>query len=365
MTSNKFNLEFKGLLSSPASWAKVSRKLLVNLAEREEISLKIQPTRGFLWSDEFPLPDKLEKLTGSQPEADCRLTFAYPPQLKNYKSETTAPLWNLSVYEASRLPPDWAEPLNSFCERVLVPSTHAKETYLRSGVEEGKVAVVPYGYDKLLVDRQLKLLEGRGGDNIKIVTVATPHHRKGLDIVARCSDILKKSNLHWHVHAPYRPGEKTEFWEDSGILQRLQEKGFTVTDKPVKDEKIIRLLGSADLCVQPSRSEGFGLVILEAMAAQTPVVTSNWGGQLDFKGPGMITVGGELRKAKHCQYDSHHPEAKVFEPDLRGLKKELQNLVDNPGKLQKLGTKARATVKQLTWKNSARELLELIRSCHN
>ncbi len=358
----KIELEFKGLLRSPVSWAKVSRKLLVRLADMKNISLKIKPARGFLWTKKIPLPDKLGTLAGNHPNPDCRLMFAYPPRLDNYKSQNQVPLWNLSVYEASRLPPGWAKPLNRFCEQVVVPTTHTRNIYQKSGVRDEKLKVVPYGYDQKLLN---KCQENNPGDltqkNIKIVTLATPHRRKGLDLVAACRKILKDYPVRWHIHAPYRQDEeKTEFWEDPGVLDELKSAGFTVTDNPVGDEKIIRLLSSADLCVQPSRSEGFGLVILEAMAARTPVVTSNWGGHLDFEGPGMMTVDGEMRAAKYCQYDRRQPEARVFEPDIRDLKNKLHHLLTSPGKLKKLGTEAHRTVKHLTWKNSARKLTDLI-----
>lgn len=360
---NNLKLEFKGLLKSPASWARVNRELLVKLADIKQISLAIQPCRGFLWSKDFSIPNKLKKLFREHTNPDCRLMFAYPPALKKYNLNNNIPLWNLSVYEATQLPPGWVQPLNKFCDQVIIPSTHVRDAYARSGVEEEILQVVPYGFNEELIEKYSNTISNiPKNKNLNLITIATPHRRKGLDIIEKCSGLLERYSVNWHVHSPYRVNKKnSQFWENPDILKKLNSSGFKISREPVSDEKIIQILSEADLCIQPSRSEGFGLVILEAMAAGTPVVTSNWGGPLDFAGHGMIKVSGEIRAADSCQYDKKHPEAKVFEPDRDQLQKTITRLIKNPKKIQSLGKKAQKTVKNLTWKNSARQLTNALK----
>jgi glycosyltransferase involved in cell wall biosynthesis len=54
------------------------------------------------------------------------------------------------------------------------------------------------------------------------------------------------------------------------------------TFRPKTDQEMADLYRSADIFVSTSWIEGFGLPPLEAMACQTPVVTTNSGGILDF-----------------------------------------------------------------------------------
>ncbi|MFP4686841.1 MAG: glycosyltransferase family 4 protein [bacterium] len=352
---NKFRIKFSGLLKSPVSWARVNREFLAALSKKKQAHLTIQPCRGFLWSEDFKLPSELEKITGrreKEDKHDIQLAFAYPPAIASYGFKKT--LWNFSVYEASRLPKNWAEPLNRYCQKIIVPSHYNKRVYIKSGVREDKVIVIPYGYNPKFYRPETC------GNNRKteIITVATPHYRKGLDLLENCAGLLKKYPVNWRVHSPYEPGPQPEYWEDGTISKRLQKLGFKVTVGPLSEEEISRLYRKADLAVQPSRSEGFGLAILEAMASATPVVTSGYSGPLEFSGPGMFLVGGEIQPAKNCQYGLQNRRAKIFEPDRQQLKSIIETLLQKPEKLQHAGVQAHRTVKHLTWENAANLFLK-------
>jgi glycosyltransferase involved in cell wall biosynthesis len=353
---NKIRLGFTGLLKSPASWAKVSRELLTALARSERVKLSIKPCRGFLWSENFKLPSRLKNIVnrGFQPEEiDLQLAFGYPPALGSY--DIKKPLWNFSVYEASHLPTNWSAPLNKYCEKIIVPTEYVKEVYQNSGVSEDKLIIVPYGYNP----KNYKPKSNRE-EKISFLTVATPHFRKGLDLLENCAGLLKNHPLQWKVHSPYEPDGNSNYWEDPTVLDRLRKLGFEVSSGSLGEKETAALYRRADLVVQPSRSEGFGLAILEAMASGTGVIAPDYSGPLDFAGPGMVPISGELRPAKNCQYGKRNPSAKVFEPDKEHLQSELETLLQNPARLKKLGKKARQTVSKYTWDNSALQLLRLI-----
>ncbi len=354
-------IQFTGLLASPTSWARVGRGMLSRLTAVDGIDLKIKPTRGKLWTKDFPLPAEIKTAIGEWRTPDFELMFAYPPLLKKYHGKKTR-LWNFSVYEPSRLPVSWVDPLNRDCERVLVPSRHNYNLYQKSGVREEQLELIPYGYSTRHFPESLPWPED---EQLNILTVATPHYRKGLDVLLASSDLLTEKQLHWQVQLPYVPAEKkTEFWEDGEIRKKLETAGFDVRVGRLSDAEITELYRRTNLLVQPSRSEGFGLAILEGMAAGRPVVTSNWGGQLDFAGPGMIRIEGQLRPARDCQYDEKHPAAKVFEPDKDDFRHQLIQLLDRPDELKELGLQARKSVRDFTWKNAADKLANLLKQSY-
>jgi L-malate glycosyltransferase len=66
---------------------------------------------------------------------------------------------------------------------------------------------------------------------------------------------------------------------------------FGLQDKVIflgKQESVIELLSIADLFLLPSEKESFGLVALEAMACQVPVIASDVGGIPEVVKDGLV-----------------------------------------------------------------------------
>lgn len=112
-----------------------------------------------------------------------------------------------------------------------------------------------------------------GSDDKILLTVAALHPRKGLKYLLKAlkNIVEQKTGVKLAI-----VGEGPEQKD----LEKLTEK--LKLQKHVRflghQENIPKLLKSADLFVLPSLKEAFGLVLLEAMAAQLPIVATNVGG---------------------------------------------------------------------------------------
>ncbi|MFB6346502.1 MAG: hypothetical protein ABEK50_12150, partial [bacterium] len=105
-------VNFEGLLKSPASWAKVNRKILKYLYRSDSVKLAIQPRRGFQWRRDFPLSDELKTEETAFENPNAKITFSFPPRL-NRDKENGVPLLVHSLYEATGLPESWVKPLRT------------------------------------------------------------------------------------------------------------------------------------------------------------------------------------------------------------------------------------------------------------
>ncbi len=112
-------------------------------------------------------------------------------------------------------------------------------------------------------------------EKIQIVQIGRlVHEDKGQDILIRALGMLKKEGLSdWHVNFLGGVGKSKDFLEKL-IKENDIEKDVTFIP-PQSHSFIEEHLCDYDLLVQPSRSEGFGLTIAEAMAAKVPVLVSN------------------------------------------------------------------------------------------
>jgi glycosyltransferase involved in cell wall biosynthesis len=108
----------------------------------------------------------------------------------------------------------------------------------------------------------------------------------------------------------------------------------------VSDERLDALIRGADALVHPSLYEGFGLVVLEAMARGTPVLAA--------RATALPETGGDA--------------AAYFEPaDPDGLKRALRELLADEGARSDLVRRGLARAAKYSWERTARETAAVYR----
>jgi glycosyltransferase involved in cell wall biosynthesis len=213
---------------------------------------------------------------------------------------------------------------------IAVCKKHKREVVEQYGIDEEKLRVVYEGID---VDR-FSPSSCEGND---VLFVGRLHQRKGVDRLLRAFKKVTESNGDARLRIAGKGEGESEYKKmarELGLGESVEFLGH------VPDSELPALYSSASMFVMPSYYEGFGLVLLEAMASGLPVLAFDTG------------VAPEIIKNGKNGYivDEHDMHDRILE------------MLSNPKKRKAMGKAGRKVVeKNLTWKKTAEHMLGIYR----
>lgn len=232
------------------------------------------------------------------------------------------------------------------CGAAIVPSVSAKGDLVRRyGVPEERVHAVPHGVDAsafaAVTDAEVERVRDRFGiDGPYVLFVGGLEPRKNLVTLVRAfaasgadaTLVIAGGRVRWF------PAEEARVWAAVRALAEPARSRMVMTGY-VSDEDKHVLLAGAEALAYPSLYEGFGFPVIEAMAAGTPVLTSNVSSLPEVAGDDAVLVDPK---------DEHA----VAEGLRRILSDgELRERLIGPGRARAAG---------FTWETSARRTAEVL-----
>jgi len=221
---------------------------------------------------------------------------------------------------------------------VIVPSAAVRAELAAILPAASRVEVVPPGLTRSLqppADADARAARLGLPSKGFVLSVATLEPRKGLDVLMAAMA---------HADGPGLPLVLVGAtgWGDVDGSALAAKAGLAASRLRllgrVSDADLAVCYDRATVAVAPSRAEGFGLPVLEAMAAGTPVVTST--------APALVEIGGE---------------AVVSVPigDADALAHALADLVEDDARRRRLATAGRARAADFDGDRSASRLWSL------
>lgn len=162
-----------------------------------------------------------------------------------------------------------AEEVIRKADHICADSNMTAQDLIAGGVPSKKITIAHLG-----VDERFGAASSEEGERVRqkytlpsefILYVGSINTRKNLPCLVSALESMSKPPM--LVLAGPIPSEGLDFWGLNRIA--YNHLGFLV------DEDVPGLYAAAKILVFPSLSEGFGLPLIEAMAAGTPVVASN------------------------------------------------------------------------------------------
>ena len=246
-------------------------------------------------------------------------------------------------------------------DAVIAVSKETREDILRHfDVDEAKVPVIYNGIDpdEYIPTESPEVLEKHGIDPDKpfVLFVGRITRQKGIiHLVNAIQHLDPGTQVVLCAGAPDTPDIAAEMSQAVNRAREGFDGDIIWIQEMVSTEEKIALYSHARVFCCPSIYEPFGIINLEAMACETPVVASEVGGMKEIIIPGETGTLVPLEQQTESPFEATNPEA--FASDLAAA---INELVQDEARCAAMGKAGRQRVLDtFSWAEIAKETLGL------
>ena len=264
-----------------------------------------------------------------------------------------------------------------FCDKVLPTSNTSKETFLKAGVPNEKLVVVPHCYRdeyitrtntiNLPTDRKIKIL----------VNLQQPHRRKNVpgileawgrsftnkdDVVMIAKVKIKKPESPFEVYFPDELKKFKAKYPNHAPIIVFEDFVDYISD----------LYRSIDIVFSASNVEAFLLPALEGIVSKKIVIATGGevcAGNVDYMKHNvnsLLIKATKVRLPKEFQYWNPQPLSAMMQPDIDHAAELLRYAVSNYNELkQKFDPGMNEVIKNYSSTAITNQILDLYNSCKN
>ncbi|CAN8270083.1 unnamed protein product [Cochlearia groenlandica] len=266
-----------------------------------------------------------------------------------------------TMFETDRVNIEHVKRCNEM-DHVWVPTEFHVSSFVESGVDASKVVKIvqpvdvgffdPLKYEPLDLIEFGDLVLGSGVRKKSLgfvfLSVFKWEQRKGWDVLLKAylgefsgKDSVSLFLLTNPYHSDSDFGNKIlDFVEEMNLEEPRDGYPFVyVIDKHIAQVDLPRLYKAADAFVLPTRGEGWGRPIVEAMAMSLPVIATNWSGPTEYltEQNGYPLVVEEMGEVKEGPFKGHQ----WAEPSVDKLKVLMRHVMSKPDEAKVKGNRGR------------------------
>jgi glycosyltransferase involved in cell wall biosynthesis len=145
------------------------------------------------------------------------------------------------------------------------------------------------------------------------------------------------------IKAGHASTHRREYADLAGQLRGIPN--VYLTDRMLPRARVNGLLAACDAVISLHRSEGFGLILAEAMYLGKPVVATGWSGNMDFmNGANSCPVAYELVPLDR-DYGPYRAGQQWADPDVEDAARLIRRVFDDEEFRTKISVHARSTIR--------------------
>lgn len=240
-------------------------------------------------------------------------------------------------------------------DQVWVPTSWQAEVTQNQGMDPSKIRVVPEGVDSsIFYPEDLKI----SNDKFRFLIFGRWDRRKSTIELIRAFKNLFGDNNKFELFLSVE--DKFNYDGLGSTRDRLEQHGLMCNNIrflnfPSKKE-YAKFLKLGHVFLSCSRSEGWNLPLIEAMACGTPSIYSDCSGQLEFaKGKGIpVKIKGEVEMANFYP-PNEICQGNWYEPDYKDLEDKMLEVYNNYQYYKEKALKESVEIREkFSWDNAAK-----------
>jgi GT2 family glycosyltransferase len=348
-------LFWHSIIASPTGYAISSRQFALEL-DRRGVDVRL----GCIWGNDITEPPtgdpRIEQMR-RRPK-DTGLVQVVYHQGDSFIKNSGRYRVGYSMLEPTGIPDDWAEQANQMDE-VWVPSTFNARTFRESGVKR-PIYVVPLGVDPDYFHPGIAAR--RPSDRFVFLSNFEWGERKAPELLLKAfADEFSASDDVVLVLKVFNndPGVNVHQQIADMRLRPTAAPVVLMLNQNIALQQMGSLYTSADCFVLPTRGEGWGMPILEAMACGLPTIATNWSAQADFLDEEYsypLRVSRLIPAIAKCPYYTGYEWA---DPDVEHLRYLMRHVYEHRDEARAKGRRAaEVAATRWTWARATDRIME-------
>ncbi|MDX9786208.1 MAG: glycosyltransferase [Desulfobacterales bacterium] len=361
--TDRVRYQIEGPFETSYSLAIVNRKIALALEKKFPGAVSLFATEGP--GDYLPDPVAVSAVPGLEPiwkrgqkgsRAKVVIRNLYPPRVSDMDGRINLLYF---AWEESMLPFDWVDQFNRHLDGLPVLSRFIQKILMDNGVFLPMTAA---GCGVSLFHRsEVSAVPAKRRSGFTFLHVSSCFPRKGVDVLLKAfaQNFTAKDGVGLVIKT-FPNIHNTLDAQIAAVKKAFPNMPpIDIIDRDLSDQEMADLYTRCDVLVAPSRGEGFGLPMAEAMAYKLPVITTAYGGQSDFcteETSWLVDFSFQPAKSHMGLFDSVW-----MEPDVDHLGRLMREVrYATPAQLQpRIDAAARRIESEFTWDRCADRLKTL------
>eukprot|EP00026_Physarum_polycephalum_P002423 Phypoly_transcript_02429.p1 GENE.Phypoly_transcript_02429~~Phypoly_transcript_02429.p1 ORF type:complete len:844 (+),score=95.77 Phypoly_transcript_02429:69-2600(+) len=260
-----------------------------------------------------------------------------------------------SMSETDTIKTKWVDS-SSRADEIWIPTEFHREVFTVSGISASKLTVIEESLDTTLYHPEHTdplPLDPKYHAAFKFLSVFKWEARKGWDILLQgyFEEFSAADNvvlvLQTYLYGEKKPRDRKRVEqkiEDFAVTLKLNKRlppVLVLTDE-LPELMMPQLYKSCDAFVLPTRGEGWGLPVMEAMSMAMPSIVTNWSGPTQFttRDTAYLLPFDELETVP-MTFEGGSGVEKWAKPSLSNLQKMMRDIYTRPQAAKEVGKRAR------------------------